>query len=320
MKSKKGFMPIAIISFFLILAIIVILMIIMAKEEPLSSAYGVSVTPEGSTVRDLNRKSFLSVVTSDCTPMSGYDICQRWQNTNGQATATVQVQMSEGLRGTKKGGYYVGDVTLPVRLSGDNFYLYEAKNVKTWNDFWFKADCDQNGCRNFERKLSSQENIILARAGEQYRGCPVVVGHDYSYVEQNRADGLYWWWSYVYGGRGYIDVDNKGFCWDIKSVSCYDDTDCHSAQFCDKSGAWDTWSCQIKPVETECFACESDKLIMEKIPRAQCSTYNNVLYTEDEASCKVAKPSLFVLAEEPKNMNILQVFWKWIFSFFGGEK
>jgi len=213
-------------------------------------------------------KNFLSI-SETCSPEGDYDKCFQYEKkesySGANARAYVKILGVSSL-GIYKSGYYVGDVEIPVKFEGDKFYLY--KNAGTWSNLWNNiANCDSEGCRNFDEKLSKTDSILLASPGEEYIGCPVFVAYDFDCDGDcfNDNSNSPWAWAYVSGGWGWMGGDS---CLNIKSVECFDDSDCGNNEFCDNSADWKDWSCKQKEcnVDLDCseFVGDSDNYCSDK--------------------------------------------------------
>lgn len=206
---------------------------------------GTTKTERGTDVKTLS-------LVPECTPDSGYPFCYQYENIksygDAQARAYVKIQGDDTSVKNSKGGYYVGKVAIRLKFEGDKFYVYE--NFGTWNNLWDNiAKCDKDGCKNSKRTISQTDEYVLANPGEEYKGCPGFVAFDFDCdgdcFNDDSAD--YWAWATISSGWGWA---GDGNCLNIKSVGCYDNSDCQASQFCDKSGSWQTWSCKIKECNT----------------------------------------------------------------------
>ena len=179
---------------------------------------------------------------TSCSPSSGYDYCWEESRVQDDSRAYAQVQVSN-IKGLQKGGYYVGDAWIQYKFKGDKFYIYE--NANSWDNLWNIAGCDKNGCRGTEVSFLGFHRLTI-NPGDQYTDCPVFVAHDFD----SASDGSWAWQTTGYGWIG------SGNCFNIKSVECYDDSDCGSNQICDKSGSWQNWNCEVKVCNQAELKCE----------------------------------------------------------------
>jgi len=194
---------------------------------------------------------------SSCTPDNGYELCLSAKNDNGKASAKVNIMSTELKKAnTYKNGYYVGDVKIPIKLDGDYLYLYDGKNINNQNELYDLANCDNKGCYNYDYKIISPDEILLASAGETYTGCPLFLGYDYDYEERSSVETTWWWDSWVVRSYGYLDINDNGKCLDLKSVECYDNNDCNENMYCNKEGEWNEWKCDLKECETGETSCD----------------------------------------------------------------
>ena len=167
----------------------------------------------------------LTVVS--CTPDSGYDNCDAEQEVF--AYAEVQYTNYKGkhaygyVDGTNR-WYYVKEVYIDVKFEGDHLY---ASNSPSW------PTCNENGCSWPE---ISPGKYVLVNAPS--KSIPEIgfVAFDKDY---SSTGTMYWVWV----GGGFYESDSY-------VIGCYDDSDCGSNEYCDKSGAWDTWSCAVDPCST----------------------------------------------------------------------
>lgn len=215
----------------------------------IGSSDGFTDSEQGSGIKTLS-------IAPDCSPDSGFNKCYQYEKkysySGADARAYVKIQGSDLFLGKQKGGYYVGEVSIPLRFEGDKFYLYE--NFGTWNNLWDNiARCNEDGCQGSTKTLSQNDKYVLATPGQEYTGCPAFVAFDYDCdgdcFNDNSDDP--WAWATISGGWGWT---GESSCLNIKSVSCFDDADCSAGNFCDKSGAWQDWSCKVKEctVDADC--------------------------------------------------------------------
>lgn len=223
------------------------------------SAYSVISSSSGkadpSGVKINNKSNTYSVAVS-CTPDSGFTTCDGYTNTYLDATATVYLHSTLNLVGTYKQGYYVGAVSFPAKVSGTSAVkLYYVNNpASDWNSFWNSVSCGQNGCSG--NQVSNTNTVTLATPGQEFKGCPVY----YAWAGTTTPNA----WSAVWAGRGWIGTGN---CIDVKSVTCVDNADCGTNQYCDTSGTWQQWSCKIKQCDTGQEQCTGTSY-------SQCVAYN----------------------------------------------
>ena len=155
-----------------------------------------------------------------CTPIAGYDGCyyQEWWYNDAYATCKIHFTNPTGIY---KDGYYVGGYYIDYAFSSsDDEYLYYSVD----------SDCDINGCDNYIRTLSDSGRIYLTQnAGDTFSGPVHIVGYAYDLETNGEA-----WTTCAVKWNNIAEV---------KSVECYDDTDCSATQRCDKSGDWEMWNC-----------------------------------------------------------------------------
>jgi len=203
-----------------------------------------------------------------------------------KAIAYVKIQGNDPPKGKyKEGEYWVGTVSIPVKFTGDKYYMYE--NTKNWNNLWDNvAKCNENGCSNAKRVLSTQEEVVLATTGNEYHGCPIFVSWDYNRNDASNGD---WSWVWKSGGWGWQGELND--CLNIKSVKCYDDSDCGAGLVCDKLGTWKEWSCKIEP-EGAVYRYNPDNNQCTFIVVKQADVTENDFETKEECEMKIVEPPL----------------------------
>jgi hypothetical protein len=221
----------------------------------------------------------ISVVqASSCIPPQGFDYCQEETYTyDGLEPVTAHAQLYlTNIRGVYKNGYYVGTVFIqPWLAKGDYLYVYE--DLSSWNNIV----CGSEGCENPTRTLYKTDRYNLAFPGQQYTKCPVFVGYD------KECNPLLNKCAWVWTGYGWL----AGCNWNIKSVECYDDSDCVAntiGKRCDKSGTWQNWHCisqipvcgnGICDTSETCTTCSQDCGICGAV----CG--NGICETGEQISC-----------------------------------
>lgn len=167
-----------------------------------------------------------------CTPDAGYSYCASFKVVCGDAIAHPKVEISNIL-GNYKGGFYVGDAKIKAKFTGDKFYV--SKNVGDAQSY-LDNHCDSNGC-DFNVWTSSSQNVweydLTNQYTNQYTDCPIF----YSWDRDDEGN------AYAFGTIEY-GWDGSGNCFDIKSVECFDNSDCGGNMICDNSGDWTTWHCE----------------------------------------------------------------------------
>lgn len=246
----------------------------------------------------VNSNTFFSI-DNDCTPSSEYNVCVDSPNKYGKAKTNPQIQTVENpisaigqmyhnnydyydyyvYHNNDDGyDYYVGPAIIPAEFKGDNFYLYDARNINTWDRLFEESDCDYEGCYNYAQELPSEYELHLTDIGESYTGCPVFIAWEYDYAEETSYTEDYTWWWEVHStvAFGWVDTNNDGQCLKIRSVACYEDSDCADGYRCNKYNVgWQDYSC-VPDVE-ECFE-NSDCSNKSYVKNNQC--YNGNLATE----------------------------------------
>lgn len=213
---------------------------------------------------------FVSFVSAEsCLPEGDYKYCDTYINNYETTTSIVKLQLSD-IIGVKKGEYFVDNAKLKYKFEGDEFYLYDGSLVNSWDDVWYKAQCNEYGCGNFIEKLSNEGELNF-NVGESYTACPVFIAWDKDSVGDD--------WSWTTGARGWIDNDMDGSCLSIKVVDCYTDDDCNIGEFCDRSSdSWQEFSCKKKECydgQDKCmgmnyYLCEDDKYVDKGLVKGEC--------------------------------------------------
>lgn len=206
----------------------------------------------------------ISAGTSCSVP--GYQWC--WGDTYDWMSAHAEAQIYfsfEDNNGNIWGGhnsYAVGDLYLNVGLEGRRIYDFSNKYA-SWAEV--NAQCSDSGCNAPQLYFGKTK---LASVGQEFKSCPVYMAWD-----RDDSEG---YWAYTTAGYGWLGT--SGTCVSIKSVNCYDNSDC-SGQICDKSGAWQTWSCK-----TEIPVCTTGQEKCEGTTSYSCS--NNAWVSQGQVNGK----------------------------------
>lgn len=254
---------------------------------------------------------------SSCTPTSPYTKCLTNDYSYYDARAIVTLNTVSSLQQVNKykSGYYVGDIVFPAMATPSNAKLYYTANAPSWN---ILNDCNQNGCNG--NQVANPSTKVLATAGNEFKGCPAY--YAFIYNEQNG----YWAWSTV--GYGWVGSN----CLDLKSVKCYDETDCGTGQYCDKTSTWQNWACKPKECntgETKCegtnnYQCENYKWMNKGLVVGSCNVEcaNGETKCQDLTSLQCANNKWvsqgLVSGQCGVSSNFLVKTWQQITSFFGG--
>ena len=205
---------------------------------------------------------FIKPLSVTCIPDSGYDFC--YENSYGPANAKV---MSTGWKGDLRYGYvdganrwfYIDEVYINVKHKGDKFY-------KSTSTSWMS--CNSGGC---SATSISDGKIVLASAPASSIP-PIQLG---AWDKFASTTGQWWWTSVYFGWLNSMDR---------YAIGCYDNNDCDSGTYCDKSGNWDTWSCKVDPclsmpdpsVLCDGFDLWSQKCVYGDIVRDQLLETNSI--------------------------------------------
>lgn len=183
-----------------------------------------------------NSQWLKSLSASTCSPDTGYTYCIKDSYRYGSASAYVKIQTTNilgkkgyGLIEGKQSRYYVGEVYQNVKFSGDKFYAKRGQT--TWGN-----PCMTGGCTG--DKISSGKYVI-ATAPAKNPPFVYYIAYDYS------SSGGDWCWTAIY--HGWVGTPPN---YNFYVINCYDNGDCSSNEYCDKSGNWDTWACKIDPCTT----------------------------------------------------------------------
>lgn len=135
--------------------------------------------------------------------------------------------------GNSYGEYCAGDGWfVNVNYVGDKFYLGE--NVNSWN----QISCNSNGCTGIPQTTPGKKYLDINGEFPHY----ILYAWDY--------DTCDWAWAWSAKGGGYIGSGVMG-----RNVECYENQDCNSNAYCDKTGDFTEWSCKLKECnqgETKC--------------------------------------------------------------------
>ena len=205
-----------------------------------------------------------------CTPDAGYDFC--YTNTYGAATATIHSTNWQGeqryvyVDGAKR-WVYIDEVYVNVKYRGDALY-------KSSSTSWMS--CSSSGCSATSIPAGK---VVIASAPAT--SIPPI---QFAAWDKFTSTSGAWWHSYVQFGwlssTPYYVID------------CYDNNDCDSGNYCDKSGDWDTWSCKIDPCNTmpeprnicDGFDLWSQKCVMGEYVKDELIQPNSI-----KCGCKITK-------------------------------
>lgn len=167
-----------------------------------------------------------------CTPASGYNYCWETSHCYNCACAYPKIQYSEIQN--YKSGYYIKEVYIDVKCDGDK--LYVKRGIDSWGDF----SCSSSGC-NWGQQINSGKYVLTTTSG--ITGRPAFLCWDYTY--NSYCDS----WAFIGIASGWFGS------MDVKIVQCYDNNDCGSGYYCDKSGDWTSWNCKYKECESGQETC-----------------------------------------------------------------
>lgn len=203
--------------------------------------------------------SLIGLISAGTCTMSGYANCYEYSYDYGTAHAYAKVyfNMMDDKGVWTPNAYAIKKFSIDIGFQGDKLYYYN--NLANWNNIV----CDDGGC--FGGQQISQGQNILANVGEQYTNCPAYLAWDRNDNGQN--------WAWTYAGYGWT---GSGNCFNVKVVNCYQDNQCNSGYYCDKSGDWKTWDCKFKECEngqdktdsSGYYKCESYKWVR----KGECKT------------------------------------------------
>jgi hypothetical protein len=183
-----------------------------------------------------------AVFSGGCTPSTGYDYCNYATNTVEDATAQAKIEITK-LQGVEKGTfatvsgwptgkYYVGDAYINVKYSGTS--LTYSKGLTS------APKCNDAGCPG--EQIDSGK-VTLASPGQEYFSSPYFMVWTY----KASSTGA---WTWVTQGNGYLNKAGGIPTFAIRSVGCYDNSDCDASSWCNKNGDWQSWSCKQKECTT----------------------------------------------------------------------
>ena len=197
-----------------------------------------------------------------CTPDAGYDFC--YTNTYGAATATIQSTFWKGKSGFgdidgARRRYYIDEVYVNVKYRGDKLY---RSSSTSW------ISCGSSGCS--ATAISPGKQVIVTAPSK------VIPPIQFTAWDKFTSTSGAWWYSYAQ--FGWLSSTSAYV------IGCYDNTDCDSGSYCDKSGSWDTWSCEIDPCPTmpdpsvlcDGFDLWSQKCVYGDIVRDQLLETNSI--------------------------------------------
>jgi len=174
--------------------------------------------------------SLFSISVLACS-IPGYEICTEQNMTFDDTWLYTKVAFSiKDERGLSYWDFHassfaVGGMYVNVYYEGDElWYLY---NLSNWSDA-----CTPAACAGI--LLNGSGYYQLASLGDEYIGCPAFVSVTY---------GLN---NYVWVGGAYYLKPLDNTCCHIRIVRCLTDDDCGLNEYCNKTGHWRNWSCQIR--------------------------------------------------------------------------
>lgn len=255
------------------LGILALITLIVFSEYSLSvdgPFFAMTQGPEGGS-------KTLSV--SSCTPSPGYDFCYQNSYYYHGASPYVQIQ-GTNLKGKTGYGiiegsnqqYYIDEVYVNIKHIGDRFTYLRGKT--DWGN-----PCGSVGCIG---ENVADGKFIIATAPAKNPSYVYFLSWDKDY------SGSYWAWSSVFWGW----VGNPPN-YNFYVIDCYDDSDCESGQYCDKSGSWESWSCEVDPCSTmpepenicDDFDLWSQKCVYGDIVKDQIIETNSI-----ECGCVIQEP------------------------------
>jgi len=182
-----------------------------------------------------------------------YDNSERY----GDAYAYAKVVgMYPECDGNAHGSYCAGKWYVDVSHIGDKLYI--VYGASDW------ASCNRFGCHGPSgTRLISDRRIYLNDNGKVPKY--ILCAHD-----RTDAPNGDWAWASICGG--YL-----GDYFSKYNVKCYDNNDCASSYYCDKSGSWEEWNCKYmecasgnKCIGLDYYVCENYKWNNKGIIKDKC--------------------------------------------------
>ena len=206
-----------------------------------------------------------------CSPDPGYDFC--YENTYNGLTARIHSTewIGDGGYGYIDGAnrrYYIDEVYVNVKYYGDRLY---RSSSTSW------VSCTGSGCS--ATSISPGKQVLASS--------PAKVINPVQFVAWNKFTSTTgrWWYSYVQ--FGWLSPTNAYV------IDCFDESDCGSNEYCDKSGAWDTWSCEIDPclsMPTPENVCDGFDLWSQKCVYGDVVKDKIIETNSNECGCIVQEP------------------------------
>jgi hypothetical protein len=192
------------------------------------------LTPESYTTgnsMDGSSSGMQPLAVVSCLPDEGYDYCYDNSYTyyDARAYAKIQATAIQGESGTGiiegvQSRYYLDEAYINVKHTGDRFTV--LKGATSW------ASCSDIGCSG--SNVADGKYVIASAPAKN----PSTLYFS-SWDKDTDRDG-YWGWTAVRWGW----VQNPAN-FNFYVVDCYNDADCGDGYYCDKSGSWDTWGCEV---------------------------------------------------------------------------
>jgi len=182
-----------------------------------------------------------------------YDTSERYGDAYAYAKVVGTTPLCDG---NLHGSYCAGKWYVDVSHVGDKLYIgYSA------NDW---ISCNQFGCHGPSgTRLISDRRIYLNDNGKVPKY--ILCAHD-----RTDAPNGDWAWASICGG--YL-----GDYFSKYNVKCYDNNDCASSYYCDKSGSWEEWNCKYmecasgdKCIGLDYYVCENYKWNNKGIIKDKC--------------------------------------------------
>lgn len=185
----------------------------------------VNSCPSGSTCSG----GICSGPAGSCTE-AGYASCYTYSSTFGSATSTTRLAVSSSYDKD-----LVTNCGLDASCVKDNFTIfYKCTGDKLTYVINNTGTCNSSGCSGTSGSLEGTVNIKSAAA----KGYPLV-----NFYCWDRTDRSGWWaWSYT---NAYYDAYS-----DIYILKCFNNLQCGTGSYCDKSLDWSTWQCRTGTAPT----------------------------------------------------------------------
>lgn len=182
---------------------------------------------------------------------TGYDYCYQYRYSNCQAQLAVNLYSNNDIQmGTVENAndhYVIGEYQIQWYGS-----IYTWSGTVTAHVVYYgvndpDTDCGASGCSSGTIYSEDYTLTTVNAPGIAYQGTIV------EYGQTTAGEHCY---VYADAFEPYYTDAATGATSPVYVLNCYDNGDCNSGEYCNKSGSWETWSCETKLSDGQ--ACDSN--------------------------------------------------------------